>query len=321
MHPSQSLATLRPDLSGSLQEFDLQMAAQGFISHEVMPPFEVQVAAGVFGRIPIEQLLQSLPTLRAPGSDYNRSKWTFEPDSYVTQEHGTEEPIDDNEAQMYADYFDVEVISSQRARRTLMESEERETAALIQNASAYNTLGITDEWDDSDSAIPVDDVNGAIDRLWAKGIIANALILTRKQYRSLRVCEQVREILSSSGAGNRTTQQDIGVEQLKLVFDLPQIKVAGGIKNINDAGLDGSFTGIWSDEYAGVTRIATTRDIREPCFGRTFHWGLDGSTIGGALETYRDERVRGNIVRARHQRQKKVLYAAAMELLSNAITI
>lgn len=321
MHPSQSLATLRPDLGASFMEFDIEMANQGFIGHEVLPSFEVVAASGNFGRVPIEQLLQSMPVERAPGSDYNRAKWTFEPDSFITREYGHEEPIDDNEATIYADYFDVEVISAARARRIVMEAEERRIAALVQNASAYNTVGITDEWDDAAAAIPITDVNGAIDRLWAKGIIANALILTRKQFRALRVCEQVVEKIASFGAGSPIKQRDIGLDAMRAVFDLDYIIVAGGIKNTAAAGLTGTFTGIWTDEYAGVTRIATSNDLREPCFGRTFHYGLDGSSIGGAMETYRDERVRGNIVRCRHQVQAKVLYPEAMELLSNAITI
>ena len=35
--------------------------------------------------------------------------------------------------------------------------------------------------------------------------------------------------------------------------------------------------------------------------GRTFHWTADGSQIGGLVETYRDERIRGDVVRVRNQ--------------------
>lgn len=320
-NPSSSLATLRPDLGGSFMEFDLEMANQGFIGHQVMPSFEVQKASGNFGKIPIEQLLKSMPTERAPGGGYNRAMWTFEPDTFITREYGHEEPVDDNEAEIYSDYFEAEMVSAERARRIVMEAEERRIAALIQNASAYNTVGISDEWDDATAADPITDVNGAVDRLWAKGIIANALILTRKQFRSLRVCDSVTEKIASFGAGSAIKQRDIGLDALRAVFDLDYIFVAGGIKNTAADGLAASCTGIWNDEYVGVTRVPNSRDIREPGFGRTFHWGLDGSNIGGAMETYRDESVRSNIVRCRHQVQAKVLYAEAMELLSNAITI
>ena len=56
--PSTSLATLRPDLAGSFQEFDLAMDAAGFIAHRVFPTINVAAASGKFGKIPVEQLLQ-----------------------------------------------------------------------------------------------------------------------------------------------------------------------------------------------------------------------------------------------------------------------
>src|SRR5690606_20779468 len=111
------------------------------------------------------------------------------------------------------------------------EAEERRIAALIQDAGTFNTVGITDEWDDSDACIPIDNVNAAVDRLWAKGIIANALILTRKQFRALRVADQVVEKIASFGSGSPIKARDIGLDALKAVFDLDYIFVAGGIKN------------------------------------------------------------------------------------------
>ena len=57
--PTSSLATQRPDLSASLEEFDAAMDRQGFIGQRVLPIFDVAVQAGNMGRIPIEQLLMN----------------------------------------------------------------------------------------------------------------------------------------------------------------------------------------------------------------------------------------------------------------------
>ena len=321
MNPSSSLATLRPDLAGSFTEFDLEMANQGFVAHEIFPVIEVGMPSGTFGRVPIEQLLKTMPTERAPGAGYNRSVWKFEPESYITQEHGHESVLDDREVKMYREFFDAEMVTVQRARRIVMQNAEIRVAAKIQNSGTHNTVGIGDEWDDSDVAIPIDDVNGAIDRLWAKGIIANALIITRKQFRALRVCDQIAEKIAAFGAGGNIKQSDITTAVLRAVFDLEHIIVAGSLKNTAGDGLAASTTGIWSDEYAAVTRIATSGDIQDPCVGRTFHYGEDGSSIGGTVETYREENVRGDVYRVRHDVQEKEIFPEAVELLSNAITI
>jgi hypothetical protein len=67
-----------------------------------------------------------------------------------------------------------------------------------------------------------------------------------------------------------------------------------------------------------VCRVATGNDFREPCIGRTFHWAGDGSSIDGAIESYRDEVVRSNIIRVRHDVDEVVLYAQAGHLLKIA---
>ncbi len=67
------------------------------------------------------------------------------------------------------------------------------------------------------------------------------------------------------------------------------IIVAGTSKNAAKEGQAATPAQIWSGEYAMVCKIATSVDMREPCIGRCFHWSADGSSIGGTVETYRDE--------------------------------
>ena len=69
-----------------------------------------------------------------------------------------------------------------------------------------------------------------------------------------------------------------------------------------------------------ICKTPDSNDIQEPCVGRTFHWSADGSSMGGTVETYRDETKRSNIVRVRQDTDEKVLYAATGHLLSNITT-
>ena len=54
-----------------------------------------------------------------------------------------------------------------------------------------------------------------------------------------------------------------------------------------------------------------------PCIGRCFHYAEDGSEEMGHIETYRDEPVRSDIVRVRHEIDEQVLLVAAGHLLDN----
>jgi len=323
--PTSSLSTLRPDLAGSLEEFDLAMDRMGFIGLQVLPEFSVATQAGVFGKIPIEQLLQNRETRRAPGAGYSRGSWTFETDSYATEEHGAEEPVDDREAAMYADYFDAELVSTQRARDVVLRNHEKRVADAIFNTTTWTgsslTTAITNEWDDATNATPIADVNSAIDAVWSgTGLRANALICNWQVFRNLRNTDQIRDRIASSGAGESVLQRRISAAQVAQALDLDRIIVAGSPKNTADEGQDVSISQIWSNEYAMVARIVTSNDIREPGLGRTFHWAGDGSQVGGVVESYREEAVKSDIIRVRHDVQEKILYAGAGHLLSNVTT-
>lgn len=322
--PTSSLATLRPDLATFL-EFDLESEKSGYIATQVFPVIDVQSQAGNFGKIPIEQLLQSRVTKRSPGSGYARGNWTFEPATYATVEHGAEEPVDDNEAKMYAEYFQAEQISTARAFSAVLRNAEARVADAVFNTSTWTgsslTTAITHEWDDATNCVPLTDVEAAVQKIYDNsGLWANALVINRKVFRNLRNSAQVIDRIESNGAGNAAKATDITVQMLAAAFDLDHIIVAGTSKNGAKEGQAASPTQIWSGEYAMVCKIATGPDMRDPCIGRTFHWAEDGSSIGGTVESYRDERIRGDVIRVRHQVAEVVLYAQAGHLLSNITT-
>ena len=107
---------------------------------------------------------------------------------------------------------------------------------------------------------------------------------------------------------------------LASVFDLEEVIVAGPPRNAAIEGQDVSISPIWSNEYAMVAKLARSNDVREPCLARTFHWGEDGSDIGGTVETYRDETIRGDVVRVRHDVDELIMYTEAAQLFDNVTT-
>ena len=322
--PSTSLATQRPDLASFL-EFDLESERNGYVATDVMPVVNVASQAGNFGIIPIEQLLQSRETKRAPGAGYARGNFTFDDTTYATEEHGAEEPVDDRESQMYAEYFDAEQVSTARAFSAVLRNAEERVADAIFNTTTWTgaslTTAVTNEWDDATNAVPLTDVEAAVQQIYDNsGLWANALIINRKVFRNLRNCDQIIDRINSAGAGSPSKATDVTTQMLSEVFDLDNIIVAGTSKNSATEGQAATPEQIWSGEYAMVCKVATSGDMREPCVGRTFHWSQDGSSIGGTVESYRDETVRGDVIRVRHDVDEVVLYAQAGHLLSNITT-
>ena len=329
--PDTTLAVRRNDLAASMEEFDLEMDRRGFIAHRVCPTLQVAVQAGRFGKIPIEQLLQNRDTERAPGSGYARGSFTFTHTTFATVEHGAEEPVDDREAEMYADYLDAELLATQRAIDVVLRNAEKRVEAMIYNATTWTgaslTTAITHEWDDATNAVPITDVEAAARKVWGNsGLWPNALIINRKVFRNLRLSDQIRDRITSDGAGSSELAGDITVAQIARAFDLDYILVGGSPENTAKEGQSVSISPIWSDEYAMVCKIATTNDVREPCIGRAFHWGVDGSMspdgnpYDAIIESYRDEGVRSDIIRARRDSTEIVMYTEAGHMLSNVTT-
>jgi len=320
---ASSLATLRPDLASFL-EFDLESERNGYVATQVMPVVNVAKASGNYGKIPIESLLQARETKRTGGAGYNRSQWTFDDATYATVEHGAEEVVDDNEAAMYSDYFDAEQVSTSRAFSAVLRNAEKRVADAVFNTTTWTGASLTTDvsgtpWATVASAVPLTNVEAAVQKIYDNsGLWANALIINRKVFRNLRNTANVIDRIASSGAGNRNLAGDVTVQMLSEAFDLPYIIVAGTSYNSAKEGQAATPAQTWSSTYAMVCKIATGSDMREPCIGRTFHWSQDGSSIGGTVESYRDETVRGQVIRVRHQVGEIVLYPEAGHLLKIA---
>lgn len=317
--PSTALSTLRPDLAASFMQFDLAMDRQGFIATKVAPVLDVAKPSGYFGVIPIAQLLQTPDTKRAPGSGYEGGSFTFTSDTYITQEYGFEMPVDDNEAKMYNNYFDAEQIAAQRAYDAVLRGYEARVAALY-SSFVTNTAAVSVSWATWATADPVLDVELAVQAIYAaSGMWPNTLVLTRKQFRNLRECTKVIDRIKYSG-GYDPTAKGITTSVLSQLFDLPNIYIASSTTNSAKEGQTASLGSLWSNDAAYVCCIDSSNDIRRPTVARTFHWGEDGSTMGGTVEQYRREDLRADMYRVRMQTGEKGLYAPLAYKLTGCST-
>lgn len=326
--PSPSSALQRPDLGVSMEEFDVLAAREGYIADQVAPVVDVALVTANIGKIPLKALLAARETRRAPGGGYSRAEYKFEDFSYACEEHGTEEVIDDRNARIYARYFDAEQVALKRAQGIVLRNREQRMAALVFNATTFaaQLTTPTNEWDDLANATPIEDVNTAREAVFTRtGLVANALILNGKVFQNLTLCDQVLDhamrlgiVQSKDQIGNLTA-----AVLARLLFpEVPdaRIIVAGGVKNSANPNATASPTRIWSGEYGMVARIANSKDPQEPCLARSFHFSGDGSAIDGAVESYRDESVRGDVIRVRHDTDELIMYTGAGQLLDNLTT-
>lgn len=323
-----STAITRYELSLPFTEFDLMMNQKGYIGPQVLKPRLVGIQSADVGKIPIEHLLQQQNTKRAAGSGYRRGDFEFQKYSYNTDEYGWEEPIDDRQLAIYADMLDAESIHADRAAGFVCDQFERDINSAVYDTAVWTgaalTTALTNEWDDHTNATPIDDIFAAKEKVRSgTGLEPNALICNTLQFHHLANCDQTVDRVKYT----QTADQGTMMQAIADVLGIKKILVAGGWTNTANPQQAASVSRIWGNEYAMVARVAETEDPQEPCVGRTFIWTGDGPGAVGTeeklalvMEEYRDEAVRGSVIRCRNDRDIVIMYAAAGHLLSNVIT-
>lgn len=322
--PKTTPTNLRPDLVGAMEAFPIAMAMAGMIAYEVAPIIDVSVQSDQFAKIPVEAILRPIPTQRHSQSNYHRDDFEFELDSFATKEHGGEALVDDRDAAKYASYFDAELVATQRKRLQIMLAAEKRVADLVFNAATFTgdyTKGVSNEWNDYSNATPIDDVEAAVQQFHENcGLWPNRLVMSRLTFRHLRNCEQIIERVSSMGAGDRSLATDLNPAKIAEVFDLPKILVGGMSTNTADKGQAAAISAIWNPDYAMLAYVDESGDIQAPSLAKTFHWSEDGSTVGGTVESYREDGKRSTVIRVRHETDEKLTMPKLGLLLTGLTT-
>lgn len=340
-----STAITRLDLSLTYQEFSLLANQMKFIGLLVLPPLGVEQEAADFAKIKIASLLSKVEeTLRAPKSTYNRDSWEWTKDEYSLQEHGVEEAIDDASVERYGDVVRVEQLSTMRAINRVLMRLEYDIAAALFNTTTWTGAALTTNlgtpWTTKASADPVANIDAAHDKVTAScGMEANTLVLTKKAFRAILRSDRVEgllkydasELMIAMNQGQNQSMVAQVVSGLKELLQVEKILIGRGMQNTADKGQPASLARVWNDTMA---MLCVTHDDGfdgdlenpMPCIGRTIFSTKNGEPLPGAndaglgsliMDEYRDEAVRGSIIRPRNKRQVKILHAEAGHLLTN----
>lgn len=319
MRPEAGVAVGRPDLGAIAWEFMEDSARQGYIGLQVMPRFDVAEKTAQYPTIPREVLLKIPSTRRAAKAGYNRAPWEFGMDNYTCEEDGWEEVIDDVERKLYRRFFDAERVATLRATSILLRSMEKRIADTVFNATTFTAHAVTNEWDDTANATPLADVKaGKLAIRAATGLTPNALVITYSTFLDLGLNAEILNRIKYTNPG--ITPGEISVELLSQYFGV-QVIVGNAVYDSAKKGKAATVVDIWNKEYAMLCRVASgsQADVLEPSLGRTFLWTEDAADTL-VTESYRDNEVRGDVVRVRQQTAHKVLSVDSAYLMNNITT-
>lgn len=304
---------LRPDIGLALDEFDLQANQEGFIGLRIAPAIEVPLQAGTYPIAKLTDKLRRAQTLRNDDGTYNGSDMSRNTGSYKTEDHGHVVVVDDRSKKKYEHVFDADMESAEIGRDVVLRGHNQrviEKALAISNNDAASAV-----WTNTGTDIITDIRTAKLAIRNRGGGKANVLVVEYEVFEYMRDNDAIIDRLKYSGHQNpnRGSIDEIAVAQ---ALGLDEIIVADSLDNTANEGQAASLAPQWDKTKALLFTRRTNGTTAKAQFMRTFHWGEDGSTVGGAFEKYRDENKRAFVVRSRMETQEKVLYDACGQVLT-----
>lgn len=322
-NPITAGVTLRPELL-AFEDINLAESRMGFIASKVFPMIEVGKPSGTVGKRPLAQLLKPVSNLnRAPGGAYARTDSKFDTYTYSTQERGLEEPVDDNDREVYADYMDADKAAVDHCVDGILRAQEQRVADIMNDtAQITNTTAAGTVWTTIASATPIANVITAMKAVRLRiGRKPNTIIIPWARIWDVwRSTEMTGFLKQQNFVDMRLAEMggslDRAASALASVFGVDQVLVPDALYNSAAEGATASLAEMWDADKVVVCHVAKSSDPREMCVGRQFHWGGDGSAAGGIVEQYRREDIRSDVFRVRHQTGEKLLYQECAQIIT-----
>lgn len=310
---SGSYAIPRMDLGVAMREY--QINAEGLIGTQVLPIFETPKKSAAFSKITRASLLRSRNVRRAARTAYSRDTFDAKDQTYNCKERGHEQPCDDSERALYANDFNCDLECSMLAMDVVRQEQEKDIAAMLRDTSVWTGAALfTDNkatpWSTAGTDILAQIIAGAEKVRTNCGLRPNALIIGAATLANMRLNTGIKDAIKYVAV---PTIDQI-TQLLAALCGVKKVLVGDLIKNSAKEGQDFTGADVWGKKYAMLARIAETKNLNEPCLGRTMLWVSD-SPNAVMVEQYREEQTRSDVFRARHNADEVVFDPSYAHLL------
>ena len=312
-------AESRPELLVVVQE--AMAIDKKFIADLIFPSYPVKTRTGDYMRIKkgsggLLATAGSDALLRAPGTEYKAIGRTTELDGWNCKDRGLTEPIDDTIAQNLDRFFDVESSSSIfLSRNVRIAREQRVAGTLFGDIWGANQSGVKYLKANLATMDVPEDLKAAIQLVDKRQEEANTLVLSRPVWDLISISDKLRMFIFGQLQGSSMITPQLVAEK----FGLKQVLIGSASFSTAKRGkevTDADLAWCWPDNKVWVGNVQTGAPEAGGA-GRTFV--LEDTTSGGELlvvETYRDEKVRSDVVRVREDTDEKVVNENAGTILT-----
>lgn len=243
---------------------------------------------------------------RAPGTSSNRDGFGLSTEQYQCREIAQSTRLED-ETRANADaVLDIEGAKTRFVTNKIMLKWEILTEALFMTTGNWGSSTTPSVlWDVYDTSDPITDIETAIDTVeTGHGYNANTMIISKNVWKKLKHHPKLIARLSND------TTRILSVNDLKKIFDIPNIHIGSATKNTAIQGATASYSPIW-DKDVWIGYITPTPGLEEATAVYTYVWDYTGSS-GGELQgtrgirRWRDENIHSDIIEGYQSFDQKI---------------
>ena len=306
----------------AIQSIQTDPTKFGFVGLQVLQLFNTpnisDTGIPVFS---VDNWLKGVDVTRAPDGTYPRLRFATGTFDYSCKEKGLEGPLDDATVRMYSDYFDAEAVVGRYTLLHLLMEQEKRIVTLLHATGTFTNAAATAVWSSAANGVPQADITAAKkSRHLATGFEPNAMVINSEQYDAICGTNEVRNRV----VYNVVPQGYVARLPLPVVagaLGLEYLFVAKGIKDTAGEGVTASTAALWDRTKAFVFYHEPDpgrNNLMTPCVGRTMLWTKD-TPENELVETYREDKVRGNIVRVRQYTHEVVINSALGYIITGVL--
>lgn len=299
-------STPRLDLGVALEEFPIGTGLQ-LVADRILPLRGVPKKAATFSVITRESILRDSDVGRSAEGAYPRDSFDKDDVSYRCEEKGLEGELGDDQRAFYSSDFDAEMVTVGLTRDRLARAREKRVKEAIFNTTTFTGAALyTDNsgtpWDAAATVIPTQ-IEAVKQQMRQNcGMQPNTIVFGASQVPNLQKNTDLIDRLKYT----QVLTFDAIVSQLSALFGIPNVIIAGAVRNVAPEGETLSVSDIWPDDYAWFGVVPETDNLAEPGIGRTLLWTEDSPELY-TVESYYEVQTRKWIYRVRHHLQEKII--------------
>jgi|TARA_R110000744_G_scaffold342326_1_gene447462 hypothetical protein len=308
-------AEIRPDLQAVVE--DAMSADEGYIGQALLPYVGYSTRTGEYKRLRLRtgQLLRKTDgtgTLRAPRTAYPRITGTDEADNFSCKDRGLEEAVDDTEKADKARFYQLEAVALKRVTRTMRLDHEIRVRDKIMDTNVFPTQDPVVAYDEANSATIdfLQDIKNAKRGMVKMGERPNTIAMSDELWDVISMSKLLSERMFGVNSSNKIMGAGAVSAYLSEMLQMPINLLVGqaayeDTKKKAGKAASSDMSWVWPDTHIWMGCVAGGL-LEMGGAGRTIVWEEDSPGFF-VTESYREENIRSEMVRVRHNTDEKIV--------------